>query len=180
MINKKAFTLIEILAVIVLLAIVSLISVPLITGVLESAKLSAFENSLNKLDFSFGDFMDFVLAGFGAVGAYFALVNIWNPLGWIAAGLTILGWLFGGRDKVAQAKEKMRNNINEAKKKNRTTYNEQISRIQNNLDNTCQQIVMSVDSDLQNIRCLHNFIKDIEGKIQLEYSKLKIKDYGCI
>lgn len=139
-----------------------------------------FENALNKLDFSFGDFMDFVLAGFGAVGAYFALVNIWNPLGWIAAGLTILGWLFGGRDKVAQAKEKMRNNINEAKKKNRTTYNEQISRIQNNLDNTCQQIVMSVDSDLQNIRCLHNFIKDIEGKIQLEYSKLKIKDYGCI
>ena len=49
MINKKAFTLIEILAVIVLLAIVFLISVPLITGVLESAKLSAFENSLNNI-----------------------------------------------------------------------------------------------------------------------------------
>ena len=91
-----------------------------------------FENALEKLDFSFGDFMDMVLTGVGAVGAYFALVNFWNPLGWIAAGLTVLGWLFGGRDKKGKAKEAMRKNIIEAKKTIKLEYNQHISNVQRN------------------------------------------------
>ena len=103
-----------------------------------------------------------------------------NPLGWNAAGLTVLGWLFGGRDKKGKAKEAMKKNIIEAKNKNKSAYNKQISQVQSNLNSTCLQIIESVDYDLKNIECLHNFIKEIEGKFQLEYSKIKIKEYGCI
>ena len=41
--NKKGFTLVELLAVIVILAIILAIAVPRITGILNSAKRSAFE-----------------------------------------------------------------------------------------------------------------------------------------
>lgn len=41
--NKKGFTLVELLAVIVILAIILAIAVPSITGILNSAKRSAFE-----------------------------------------------------------------------------------------------------------------------------------------
>ena len=41
--NKKGFTLVELLAVIVILAIILAIAVPSITGILNSAKRSAFQ-----------------------------------------------------------------------------------------------------------------------------------------
>lgn len=42
---KKGFTLIEVLAVIVILAVIALITVPLIMNVLDKAKKGAFEDS---------------------------------------------------------------------------------------------------------------------------------------
>ena len=45
--KKKGFTLVELLAVIVILAVVSLIATPMILGVIEKTKKSAFEQSLN-------------------------------------------------------------------------------------------------------------------------------------
>ncbi len=43
--NKKGFTLVELLAVIVILAIIALISTPIILGVIEKAKIGAAEQS---------------------------------------------------------------------------------------------------------------------------------------
>ena len=43
--NKKGFTLVELLAVIVILAIIALISTPIILGVIETAKKGAAEQS---------------------------------------------------------------------------------------------------------------------------------------
>ena len=47
--NKKGFTLVELLAVIVILAIISLIAIPLIGNVIEKAKIGALESSVNGL-----------------------------------------------------------------------------------------------------------------------------------
>ena len=47
--NKKGFTLVELLAVIVLLGVVALISTPIITGVIEDSRISSFKSSLNGL-----------------------------------------------------------------------------------------------------------------------------------
>lgn len=43
---KNGFTLIELLAVIVILAIIAVIATPIITGIIEDAKKSAFERSV--------------------------------------------------------------------------------------------------------------------------------------
>ena len=43
--SRKAFTLIELLAVIVILAIIALIATPIILNIIERARKSAFENS---------------------------------------------------------------------------------------------------------------------------------------
>ncbi|MDD4733363.1 MAG: type II secretion system protein, partial [Bacilli bacterium] len=43
--TKKGFTLIELIAVIVILAIVALISVPVITGIIKDTKKQAFKTS---------------------------------------------------------------------------------------------------------------------------------------
>ena len=47
--KKKGFTLVELLAVIVILAIIVLIAIPLIGNVIEKAKIGALENSVNGL-----------------------------------------------------------------------------------------------------------------------------------
>ena len=47
--NKKGFTLVELLAVIVLLGVVALIATPIITGVIEDSRISSFKSSLNGL-----------------------------------------------------------------------------------------------------------------------------------
>ena len=47
--NKKGFTLVELLAVIVILAIIALIAIPLIGNVIEKAKIGALESSVNGL-----------------------------------------------------------------------------------------------------------------------------------
>jgi type IV pilus assembly protein PilA len=44
--NKKGFTLVELLAVIVILAVILAIAVPSISGVMDSAKQSAFEDNV--------------------------------------------------------------------------------------------------------------------------------------
>lgn len=44
--NKKGFTLVELLAVVVILAIIAIIAVPLILGVIESSKKGAFKDSV--------------------------------------------------------------------------------------------------------------------------------------
>lgn len=45
MTNKKGFTLVELLAVIVVLAIIALIAIPVITSVIDKAKLGALKDS---------------------------------------------------------------------------------------------------------------------------------------
>lgn len=46
---KKGFTLVELLAVIVVLGIVAVITTPLIQNVIESSKMNAFKNSINSI-----------------------------------------------------------------------------------------------------------------------------------
>ena len=57
--NRKGFTLIELLSVIVILAVIALISVPLILGVIDKAKKSAFKDSVlnayNTLDYKLAE-----------------------------------------------------------------------------------------------------------------------------
>jgi len=45
--NKKGFTLVELLAVIVILAIIAVISAPIINGIIEDSRMSAFKSSVN-------------------------------------------------------------------------------------------------------------------------------------
>lgn len=45
--NRKGFSLVELLGVIVLLAVIALITVPILTGVIDDSKQSAFKSSLN-------------------------------------------------------------------------------------------------------------------------------------
>lgn len=139
-----------------------------------------FYSALDKLDFSFGDFGNMILAGISGVGAYFALANFWNPLGWFAAAATFFIWLFGGRDKEAEAKEEMRKNINKAKAENRSAFNSQISKIIENLDESSNKIIASVDKDRKNLERLLIYIKSVIQSIKTEYSKLNISDYGKI
>jgi prepilin-type N-terminal cleavage/methylation domain-containing protein len=47
--NKKGFTLIELLAVIVILSIILLIAVPLVNGIIEETKKSAFSSSASMI-----------------------------------------------------------------------------------------------------------------------------------
>ena len=46
---KKGFTLVELLAVIVVLGIVAVITTPLIQNVIESSKMNAFKSSINSI-----------------------------------------------------------------------------------------------------------------------------------
>ncbi|MBR3619325.1 MAG: 50S ribosome-binding GTPase [Bacteroidaceae bacterium] len=137
-----------------------------------------FYGALNKLDFSFGDFGNMILAGISAVGVYFALANIWNPLGWIAAGATFFMWLFGGRDKEAEAKEEMRKNLNKAKAEERQSFNSQIEKIIQALDDSCKDITKAVDKDRVNLKKLRNYVQLIIQSIKTEYSKLNFSEYG--
>lgn len=137
-----------------------------------------FYGALDKLDFNFGDLGNMILAGIGGVAAYFALANIWNPLGWIAAGAAFFLWLFGGRDKEAEAKEEMRKNLNKAKAENRQSFNSQIEKIKQALDDGCIDITKSVDKDRVNLEKLRNYIQLITQSIKTEYSKLNISEYG--
>ena len=136
-----------------------------------------FYSALDKLDFSFGDFGNMILAGISGVGAYFALANFWNPLGWIAAAATFVVWLLGGRDKEAEAKEEMRKNINKAKADNRSSFNAQISKIIENLDSRCNNITKSVDKDRLNLNKLRNYIQSAIQSIKTEYSKSIAKQF---
>lgn len=139
-----------------------------------------FYGALNKLDFSLGDLGNMILAGISGIGAYFALANFWNPLGWIAAGATFLLWLFGGRDKKGEAKEEMRKNINKAKSENRALFNSQIEKIKQHLDDSCKKITTTVNWDKENLEKLRNYIQSINQTIKLEYSKLNISEYGTM
>ena len=47
--NKKGFTLVELLAVIVILAIILAIAIPSITGIISSAKTGAFESDVKMI-----------------------------------------------------------------------------------------------------------------------------------
>ena len=47
--KNKGFTLVELLAVIVILAVISLIAVPMILGVVEESKKSAFQITCNEI-----------------------------------------------------------------------------------------------------------------------------------
>ena len=56
--KRKGFTLIELLAVIVILAVIAIIATPIIVGIIEDSKKSAFERSvegiMNAIDLEFG------------------------------------------------------------------------------------------------------------------------------
>ncbi|MPM05617.1 GTPase Der [bioreactor metagenome] len=62
------------------------------------------------------------LAGVAAVAGYFGAANFWNPVGWIAGGVSVialgLSWLFGDREKKlqrqkAKATSQLRENIDQ-------------------------------------------------------------------
>jgi len=139
-----------------------------------------FGGSFDKLDFSFGDFGHIILSGLGAVGTYFALANFWNPLGWIAGALALILGLAGGRDKEAEAKAEMRENIRKAKIENKPRFNLQISKIKQELNSNCRNIVRTFDSDKHNLVRLKDNIQSIEQNIKLEYSRIKNSEYGTI
>ena len=69
--NTKGFSLVELLAVITILAIIAIISAPIITGVIEDSRTSSFKSSLNGIkkaietDYSDGGFDSNVTYSFG-------------------------------------------------------------------------------------------------------------------
>ena len=74
----------------------------------------------------------------------------------------------------------MRKNINKAKAENRSAFNSQISKIIENLDESSNKIIASVDKDRKNLEKLLTYIKSVIQSIKIEYSKLNISDYGKI
>ncbi len=47
--NKKGFTLVEMLAIVVILAVIALITTPLILGIIDNSRKSAFASSVNSM-----------------------------------------------------------------------------------------------------------------------------------
>ena len=139
-----------------------------------------FTGALDKLDFNLGDFANLVFGGVGTYGLFVFLSNFWNPLGWAGAAFSVLVLLFGGRDKKAEAKEKMRENIQKAKDENRNAFIAQINRINQSLGKTGVAVVEAVDGDRQNLTKLRYLIQKVNNSIQIEYSKLNISNYGSI
>ena len=137
-----------------------------------------FDGALDNLDINFGDIGNFIMAAGGAILGYFALVGIWSPLGWFAAVASIVSWLFGGRDKEAEAKKKMRMSIYKAKRENRSAFDAQISKILNAIDQNCNNIIISVDKDRVNLEKLRNYVQSLIESVKIEYSQLKISNYG--
>lgn len=137
-----------------------------------------FDGALDNLDINFGDIGNFIMAAVGAILGYFALVGFWGPLGWFAAVASIVSWLFGGRDKEAEAKKKMRMSIYKAKRENRSAFDAQISKILNAIDQNCNNIIISVDKDRVNLEKLRNYVQSLIESVKIEYSQLKISNYG--
>jgi hypothetical protein len=140
--------------------------------------LPSFDEALEKLDISFGDFANFVIAAVSAVSAYFAFANFWNPLGWFLAAAIMLSWLFEGRDKKAEAKEAMRKQINKAKAENKQKFDSAISKICTQLNKSRNQIVESVGIDGTNVKLLKGEATALIGELKNEISKLNILLYG--
>ena len=139
-----------------------------------------FDGALDKLDINLGDIGNFIVSAVGGILAYLALASFWNPLGWFAAVAALVSWIFGGRDKEAEAKEEMRMNIYKVKHENRSAFDAQISKILKELDQNCINIINSVDKDRVNLEKLRNYVQSIIQSVQLEYSKLKISNYGTL
>jgi hypothetical protein len=66
------------------------------------------------------------LAGVAAIAGYFGAANFWNPVGWIAGGVSLiafgLSWLFGDREKKlqrqkAKAADQLRGSIDDLEQK---------------------------------------------------------------
>ena len=48
--NKKGFTLIELIAVIIVLSIIALIATPIVTGIMESSRKKAYDNIVTNIE----------------------------------------------------------------------------------------------------------------------------------
>lgn len=135
----------------------------------------SFGEALEKLDFNSADFGNMVSVSITTV---LALVNYWNPIGWIIAISSFLIWFFGGRDKKAEAKEEMRKQINKVRSENYQKFISSITQICQKLDDSYNQLANSIKIDYTNIDELKRELNSFTTKINIEISKLKISDYG--
>lgn len=136
-----------------------------------------FAGALDKLDTTFGDIANFVI---NAGTIVFTVLTIWNPIGWVAAVLGLIGLIFSGRNKKAEAKQKMRENLLEAKAASKQKYDQQISAVVSKLDAPLEALIESLGQDQQNLEKLKDFVSTAEENIQKELMKLKELEYGKI
>lgn len=75
-------------------------------GEFNAAKPSQFDPWDVKRSLRWASAAGGALAGVAAVAGYFGAANFWNPVGWIAGGVSVialgLSWLFGDREKKLQ------------------------------------------------------------------------------
>lgn len=75
-------------------------------GEFDAAKPSQFDPWDVKRSLRWASAAGGALAGVAAVAGYFGAANFWNPVGWIAGGVSVialgLSWLFGDREKKLQ------------------------------------------------------------------------------
>ena len=136
---------------------------------------TSLDDALEKLDTSLGDIAGHV---FTIIGVIIAVPL--GPWAWIAAAFSIIKDFFGGRNRLAEAKEEIRKNIAKAKNATQGEFMTQINRIYQQLDDSCNDIVHSIETDIKNIDELLNRIDIVKQEIKLEYSKLNISDYGTM
>lgn len=105
------------------------------------------------------------LAGVAAIAGYFGAANFWNPVGWVAGGVSVialgLSWLFGDREKKLQRqKAKATSQLREA-------IDKLESQVANSLkkwfyDSVTSRLVRAIRKDTKQ---LYTGMRDISGSL---------------
>lgn len=137
------------------------------------------EPAFEKLDMTLGDLSGTMLTVVGAISTGMALANFWNPIGWIVGGGILLGGLFfGGRDKKAEAKTKLREQLDKAKESGRSSYNASIRKVTESLKEQRRMLLRDLTADRINLENLGGAIGKLSDALKSEYQKINISEYG--
>lgn len=139
---------------------------------------SEIHNALKELETTIGDVSSYVIGTASALLTGITLASWWNPLGWITGIIAFLFVIFGGRDKKADAKNELRKKLCEEKMKNKGDLDSEIKNIKKKMDHYCSKLVAVINTNKTNIENLSDYIRTTSETLKLEYSKLKISEYG--